>query len=287
MKSFYNLVESNAMRQHCEKTKYELDAVDCVYLVWDNKNISIQEKHNLYNEIMKEREDCNIIEYDDSKVSFFNMLKEHMELETNMLKIFKSDADKKIYERGFRVGKLKTIRKNYSGYVTNLEKGLDAYFENGKITMIDTDSWINTFFVVSYTISLPVPFERGDIIQCFDLISNYSPCIFDCICDEYDDENDEEDNSWAYVYTIYSDGEVERVLAKCSKMDFFTDKLPENKKLYQALSDCIKGKISPAALMNIQCRYLVNNKKCKFNLLDTHLTDKEYNYILNLFSTDK
>ena len=277
MGNFHELIESKAVREHCAKINYELDAIECAYLVWDNNDIIIEEKHRLYEKIIKETNDINIVDFDGSKISFFEALKEHIRLEKETITAFKEDADKKIYERFGRMGKLKTLKKDFSGYVTNTDKNIEAYYNRGKITGIQTDSWIENYFFLS-CISLPVPFEKGDIIRCFDNVSNYSPCIFDCVCNDSEDD----DNSHAYVYITYSGKRVDRVMAKCSKMDLYSEELKGEEKIYQALSDTMKGKISPAALMNIQYGFFA--KKHNMCALNTNLTTEENDYIKKFFA---
>lgn len=284
MRKFYELIQPEGIRKHCEKIDYTLDACQCAYLVWENQNLPIEEKHRLYDAIMNEREDCEIINIDDSRVSFFNALKEHIKLEVKALEKFKKDADEKTYEYDFeKVTKLKEIRKTYSGYVKNLKADIEAYVSKAAVSSILTDSWIEDFFMICYRPSLPIPYRKGDIVQSSGLISGYDICVFERIDDDYEDNLPEGEASFVSAYIIYPDGMVDEVSVARTQLDYYSGEETLEYKMCKALSDCIRGNISPVTLMNAQRVFVTKNKKEELYTMPCY---EEAEYVKKLFAID-
>ena len=58
----YNLINSKAISEHCRKIEHKFNTEEIAVLIYRNKNLSIEEKINYYNELINNYEDCAVLE---------------------------------------------------------------------------------------------------------------------------------------------------------------------------------------------------------------------------------
>ena len=81
MEKFYDLIPKQEVKEFCIETSYKLDSLQCIYLVWRNRELPIEIKHNLYCEIVSNMADKQVAFYHQPSFSLFEALKEHMKIE--------------------------------------------------------------------------------------------------------------------------------------------------------------------------------------------------------------
>lgn len=58
----YRLINSKAIREHCEKIKHKFNTEELAVLIYRNKEINIEEKIKLYQELIEKYPDMEVIE---------------------------------------------------------------------------------------------------------------------------------------------------------------------------------------------------------------------------------
>jgi len=248
---FYDLIPSEAIREHCKKIEYPLDALDCMYLVFKNKTKSVPEKHELYRKIMRvfpepefpKEIKSRLKEEHNCTSSWYEILEEHIETEDELLNRFTADAQEPVY---FDYDEYRTLEECIA-YAKEPIGTVDV--ENTKVKIQATvcgngniyfhaDTVFEEIISQEYTCAFPVPFERGDI-----LISSYRElCVFDSF-----------DPASALV-TVYIRPYESETFAKKQvenmTLNLFDGALDSKEKILRVLSDYLKGKIGVESLMN-------------------------------------
>ena len=69
----YNLINSKTISDYCRKIKYELNTEEIAVLIFRNNTMSIDEKINAYDEIIKNYPDMEVIERENYTIVFPKM----------------------------------------------------------------------------------------------------------------------------------------------------------------------------------------------------------------------
>lgn len=184
MKKFYDLIISEDIRKYCEETGYELDTMQCIKLVYDSITISLEERHHLYEEIMKTMPEPELTENQKAEYekTAYEMLKEHIKLEKQAAEAFLKDADEPLYrdhESPKEPQPLKEVLADMGDYckqynisvkdapsgIKNTKcEGMCWLWADGTINFIEfvSSSIFECFLFGSTVRSLPVTFESGD-----------------------------------------------------------------------------------------------------------------------------
>lgn len=293
MKKFYNLIESELIKKHCVETNYELNTWQCIYLVWNNDKISLEEKHALYEEIMQTMPEPQIPEtyreYLETDEPVYKLLKEHIKKEKKEAERFLKSAEEPVYEDYFcRKDTLKEMIRSHKKYLKEIKdkyEGFDAFNRKtntgawitydgkiGKLFEICTsfDEVIDCEELSEYA-RIPVPFKYGDIV-CYDyMFDRKKICIYV--------SESEDDCTESNLYTIEG-GIIVREKKENNQLNFFNGTIGSEYKFITVLSDYLKKKIDVISLLNayIICfnraneenfmRYNCMEKDCYKNLLD-------------------
>lgn len=85
----YRFINSKDMEQYCRDEQLMFNPIERVFLIWQSRKHTVQEKHNAYEEIMKESPDFTFYlrEWDYIKISLPNFLQEYMRIENNLVNI--------------------------------------------------------------------------------------------------------------------------------------------------------------------------------------------------------
>lgn len=242
MEKFYDLIPKQEVKEFCQETNYKLDSLQCIYLVWRNKELPIDIKHNLYSEIMSDMEDRQVAYYHQPSVSLFEALKEHMKL----------------------------------------ERKIQSCLSDSEINLIHIKSWLSKYLGIYYRASFPTPFRKGDILYCSNKkTSPFALCVFDSITE--DSSRSEVINEMAAVYRITAYGDIIKDYENTSQLKVFCGELAPKDRIYQALSDCIKGKISPAALLHAHYIYTTSQQNTTRISSPISFFDEDCKYVEELF----
>ena len=282
MKKFYDLIESESTRKYCEEIGYVLDTMQCIKLVDDSETLSLEEKHLLYEEIMKTMPEPELTE--DQKAEYgktvYEMLKENIELEKQAAEAFLKDADEPVYEGIWNQNKmpLKLVLDGVAMqevYNTKLEYSYARFLADGTMNHISVDSDFVDFFHNCTILNLPGPFKRGDIV-CYDYYDHNRPCVVDSVDTDviiYEFEFD----------LLHGIGHIaNKAAVPCNDLTYFTDELKPNDKFLKVLSDYLCGKINVATLLNA---YVVHLNRHEANKLNSSICI-EKDYLSNIFGED-
>lgn len=93
--NLYDLVESEAIREHLRKTGYEFDSLEASWLVWCNSRMTLSDKHNAWKYIINNMPDTEIEETDFESLHAF--LAQYMAMEKKWLKEFLIQDKKSVF----------------------------------------------------------------------------------------------------------------------------------------------------------------------------------------------
>lgn len=201
----YNLINSKTISDYCRKIKYELNTEEIAVLIFRNNTMSIDEKINAYDEIIKNYPDMEVIERENCKHydSVNTMIKEEINRLIKLQKLFfknddnaiytyhtfskdlnrylKSDnfkysqtsfkeIERNIYDKYLKddiddITKFEIIKKNFKKNYT-----IVARFQNinNKLVLNDIYDYADLNLDISINnipLNLPTPFEKGDLIK--------------------------------------------------------------------------------------------------------------------------
>lgn len=90
MNTWYWLIPSRDIREHLQKIEYKFSALEVAFLLWNNKNITISQKHGYWNTLMKEMPDEEIKRRrnTDPYPSLFEYLRTYKEMQDALLAEF-------------------------------------------------------------------------------------------------------------------------------------------------------------------------------------------------------
>ena len=282
MKKFYGLIESESTRKYCEETGYVPDALQCIKLVYDSETLSLEEKHNLYKEIMKIMPEPELTEEQKAKYdkTVYEMLKENIELEKQAAEAFLKDADEPVYKYDWHKSKmpLKSILADEIMcliYNTKLEDSCAWFLADGAINYISVDSDFADFFYNCTIPNFPGPFKRGDIV-CYNYYGYNRPCVVDSV--------DTDAIIYEFEFSLQNGiGHIaNKAAVPCNDLTYFTDELKPNDKFLKVLSDYLCGKINVATLLNA---YVVHLNRREANELNSSICI-EKDYLSNIFGED-
>ena len=151
-------INSKAMKEHLESIGYEFNSLEAAWLIYWCNSISIEEKHNAWNELIDTMTDCRIEERlnTDAHESLHAYLKEYMDLEDRLIKEFCEDhhgdtwSDNKpyVYRFTFRYDdgskyKWPTVYSSFDAVKTlELEEDVEAiHIKRMKVDVPDEVSW--------------------------------------------------------------------------------------------------------------------------------------------------
>ena len=216
IKDDYNLINSRAIADYCRSIKHKFNTEELAVLVYRNQNMSIEEKINKYNDLIKNYPDMEVIErincehYDSVKT----MIKKEIQRLKILNKKIKQNDENCIYtwtefnkstqkyecsddiEHACRT--YKDVFKDIQDYIKEYDDTIsfritkkyfdkrkenifaDFIVENKKVKLVDIVESNKEFLDIDQIfLNIPTPFKKGDI-----LISN-SP-----IMRSYGDDND-------------------------------------------------------------------------------------------------
>ena len=95
----YNLINSKAIREHCKKINHKFNTEEIAALIYRCKTISIKEKIKLYNELIKDYPNMEVIDKIDFKHynSVKDMIKSEIIRVQNLMEMLKKDEADAIY----------------------------------------------------------------------------------------------------------------------------------------------------------------------------------------------
>ncbi len=201
MNTWYWLIPSQDIRAYLEKIEYKFSALEGAFLLWNNKNLTLSQKHGYWNTLMKEMPDEEIKRRNntDPYPSLFAYLRAYKETQNALLAEFYDEKNAVYSYRFYCEGdngwceNHDKVYPTYSAVCADLKKGFDlpiAKVEMKKrrldnpertITLMTTkDLKATDINVVGATkqesdllygvfdglwLDIPLPFKRGDILQ--------------------------------------------------------------------------------------------------------------------------
>ena len=121
----YNLINSKAIREHCKKIKHQFNTEEIAVLIYRCKTISIKEKIKLYNELIKNYPNMELIKRVDLKNynSVKDMVKSEITRLQTLTQMLKKDEIEAIYTYNYWC---KYNTQNY-GIIEGKEEYRDIY----------------------------------------------------------------------------------------------------------------------------------------------------------------
>lgn len=203
IKDDYNLINSRAIADYCRSIKHKFNTEELAVLVYRNQNMSIAEKIDKYNDLIKNYPDMEVIERINCK--HYNSVKTMIKKEIQRLKILikkiKQDDENCFYtwveynkstqryeysnEIEHTCRTYKEVYKNVLEYIKDYDDTIafiiiKKYFDKRKeqiiadyivkdknAILIDIFERCKSFFDIDQIfLKLPTPFKRGDILIC-------------------------------------------------------------------------------------------------------------------------
>lgn len=89
-----SFVNSKDIRKHLEAIGYEFNALEAAWLIWQNRNSALEERHQAWRRIIAEYPDCPIPERMNTmpQPSLQGFLREYMDMEKNVLERFRDSS---------------------------------------------------------------------------------------------------------------------------------------------------------------------------------------------------
>jgi len=204
----YELINSNAVANHCRNINHKFNTEELAVLIFRNKKLSIEEKIDLYKELIEKYPDMEVIERIncDYYKSVKTLIQGEIERLTSLMTMFNTLEDDAIYsyvpfyksteeyayEKAFG-----NIHKTLKEVISNIEEDINEYDDflmyhiHKKYLSIDYE--ITAEYIVKDKLSIivniddnkggmldiegiclniPTPFKKGDILQ-FSPVSHY------------------------------------------------------------------------------------------------------------------
>ena len=101
--NIYNFINSRDIAKHLKDIDYQFSTLECAWLVWlikQDKSLTLEEKHKAWTEIMANLPDCAFVseDYPDANIdSVHNFLSEYMALENRLLDRFYKTESNAVY----------------------------------------------------------------------------------------------------------------------------------------------------------------------------------------------
>ncbi len=95
----YSLINSKTISDYCRKISHKFSSLETAYLVYMNDSLTIPQKHLVFNEIIIEQPDTEIIErpWTPRFESLHSFLQKYMELQNKYISIFYNDEPYCVY----------------------------------------------------------------------------------------------------------------------------------------------------------------------------------------------
>lgn len=196
----YKYIVSKDVREYNERIGHKFTAIESAFLVWKNYDLTLQEKHEAWREIMREMSDEEVKHGCDVRVqSLFALLEEFIKVDNALIEEFYKKDEQTVYSYGYcckgstsfhedwgRIysdfGYMQgTIKNDFDDilYVEYTKKYLSSPFrnivlvtdKNGNVMsvagsfVLDIDSTFKKDdFFEELWIDVPTPFRVGDIV---------------------------------------------------------------------------------------------------------------------------
>ena len=193
----YKYIPSKDIREYLQKIGYEFSALQAAYIIWNNKNITLNEKHIAFAKLIDEYPDEEIKGRMNTKPrkSLHAFLDECMTIpDFEYGAFFDNEAKNAVYRYRFYCKgdcgwceNFEHVFQTYEDVEKALQEDADlpiekiqvkkSYFDkqrpdmtitqnkNGDITELDcSKTWAIEDVFLGYWIDIPLPFKRGDIL---------------------------------------------------------------------------------------------------------------------------
>ena len=201
MNTWYWLIPSQNIREHLQKIEYKFSALEVAFLLWNNKNITISQKHGYWNTLTKEMPDEEIKRRinTDPYPSLHDYLRAYKETQNALLAEFYDEKNAVYSYRFYCEGdndwceNYKTVYPTYNAAYSALKEDFDLPIVKVEIkkqrldepkriitVMMTKDEKPTDIDVLEATkqesdilygvfeglwLDIPLPFKRGDILQ--------------------------------------------------------------------------------------------------------------------------
>lgn len=93
----YKFINSKDIREYLKKINYEFTPVEMAWLIWQCENMTLNEKHNAWNEIIETTPDMPIKNRTTDLPSLHQFLKNYMQLQRDIIDRFYNPDKKSVY----------------------------------------------------------------------------------------------------------------------------------------------------------------------------------------------
>lgn len=95
----YSLLNSKAIGEHCRKINHKFNSLEMAYIINENRNLNIYQKHDLFNEIISSQPDMELEErlWNCKFDSLFEFLKLYMAVQNKYIAAFYRDEPNCVY----------------------------------------------------------------------------------------------------------------------------------------------------------------------------------------------
>lgn len=187
---FTELIESEVIREYCQKLDGQFTAAQAAYIVYKNDDLLLTDRLSAWQEIIDSMPDCEFPGYDleIGKIGAHDFLREYMAVQRKLMDMFFQTEENVIYTvcsttfPDFDSAVAKAKETNLSErYVIqkrwkDTEKQLSAFFnERGEILSLFGQRYVlsenrekkiyHYMETAERNLSFPVPYKRGDILQ--------------------------------------------------------------------------------------------------------------------------
>lgn len=201
----YKLINSKTIGEYCREIKHEFNTETIAVLIFRNKRLSIDEKISLYEELIRDYPDMEVIErinckhYDSVK----DMIKQEITRLTNLVEELKKENSDVVYtydafyistqnySKGYE--KVENLGKTYNEVLNNAVNEIKEYEDIAKFKIIRKslvgkkkqiiaeyivykkvskmvniiDSENNYLDIDNICLNIPTPFKKGDLLRSY------------------------------------------------------------------------------------------------------------------------
>lgn len=95
----FEYVNSMDIRKHWQQIGYKPSSLEAAWLIWQSKNHTVEEKHEAWNEIIENAEDCDIPygEFSTQQPPLREFLKRYISIEDNLISTFYKSEDNAVF----------------------------------------------------------------------------------------------------------------------------------------------------------------------------------------------
>lgn len=283
----YTFINSKDIRDYLKKIHYNFTPVEAAWLVWQCESITLQEKHNAWNEIIETTPDVSFETNKKSYDSLHKFLNEYMELENKCIDDIVNPKDSNLFYKSSIQVTWDFICKLYFNYENclnatkkdlfnwNTETGnnvcISMWHENEPQT--DTYIELNTkgeiMHIHSYTLDeinritfedagliFPTPFVNGDILW-NPLSIDKNPFVLE---EPYSDMS-------ALGYSTGENGQLyKHYTTTYMNVEYYNYKLAGINRILGVLSAYLKGEIDIVRFVNMYQPTVLENYADTFEM---------------------